>query len=139
MGISERRRYQRFSSTCPVVVRDLHGQVVARGRTSNTSVSGAFVIAPMDAAPSLGDQLLIEVKLLRSGGPHARRGPRRAHYLARVVRLRQIGQLVGLGMELTEQLAPKRQRKDLTRQASRGQATWRQTAPTPQQEATPTP
>ena len=139
MGISDRRRYQRFSSTCPVVARDLHGQVVARGRTSNASANGAFVIAPMDAVPSLGDQLLIEMKLLRSGGPHTRRGPRRAHYLARVVRLRQIGQLVGLGMELTEQVVPRRRRKDLTGQLAREQATRRQTAPAPQQEATPTP
>ena len=30
MGIPDRRRYKRFSSTCPVVVRNLAGQVVAR-------------------------------------------------------------------------------------------------------------
>lgn len=139
MGISDRRRHKRISSTCPVVVRDLGGQVVARGRTSNASASGAFVIAPMETTPPLGDQLLIEMKLLRSGGPHTRRRPRRAHYIARVVRLRQIGQLVGLGMELIEQVVPLRRRKDLTAQLARGQARWRQTAPTPQPEATPTP
>lgn len=106
MPVAGRRCHTRFSATYSVLVRDLDGRIVARGRTANVSVTGIFVIAPIEEVPGLNEELLVEVALPRSPEPGDNRRPRKAHYLARVIRIRQIRQLVGLGMELLEKLTP---------------------------------
>ncbi|MHC4563085.1 MAG: PilZ domain-containing protein [Planctomycetota bacterium] len=102
--IAERRGTPRISSTHPAIIRDADGDLLAKGRTANISVSGVFILVALDDPPALNDQLLVELKLPGSPRRHGRPTSRTVHYTARVVRVRPVGQMTGLGMELMDKL-----------------------------------
>ncbi|HDZ21432.1 MAG TPA: hypothetical protein ENH78_09085 [Phycisphaerae bacterium] len=65
---------------------------------------GLFLIAPLEHRPHLNEHLLIEMDLNSPPYPGGPKVPQAAHYLARVVRTRRVGRLVGVGLELLNKI-----------------------------------
>jgi hypothetical protein len=68
---AERRTYQRYALTCPIVICDMQGNELLRTQTVNISDGGAFLAmpAPVDvtsAKTTPGQQVRAEVRLPRS-------------------------------------------------------------------------
>lgn len=103
-AILDKRRAPRASATYSATIRDTSGRVLGHGRTSNVGIMGLLLIAPLEHRPHLNDHLLIEIDLNSRPYPGGPKVPQAAHYLARVVRTRRVGRLVGVGLELLDKI-----------------------------------
>jgi len=101
----ERRCGRRLAGSYPVVVRDRRGRVLARGRTGNVSQTGLYLLAdrPRDIRPER--TVLVEIVLPVLARHRLADGARRTvRYLGRVVRAEEVGQLIGVAIELGRKL-----------------------------------
>jgi hypothetical protein len=105
VSAAERRQDVRMPAAHPVVVCDRRGRVLLRGRASNVSEAGVFCLTDAQRALRVRGEVLLEIHL-PVPGRRSRRTPatRKVRYRGRVARTRKLGQLVGLGIELTEKL-----------------------------------
>jgi PilZ domain len=100
-----RRRNRRLPSVHRAEIFGCDGQLLARGRTGNISEHGVFVIAKMAERPPEGHKVFIELHLPKLSTRTTRNAPTRpVRFQGRVVRTISLGQLVGLGVELIENL-----------------------------------
>jgi len=103
--ISERRKNQRTLAVYPAAILDNDGYVLARGRTSNMSERGVFVIADGQWRPQLDAKVILMLELPAAPTPRKPDKTRTVAYRARVVRTQEVGQLIGVGLELMEKVA----------------------------------
>ena len=98
----ERRRKQRVGTSGSAILRDANQRFIARCSVTNISSAGVFVMTrDVPDLPRAGE-VYLEMALPEGDGPDA---PRRTSvYVCRVIRTQQLGQLVGLGLELVEKL-----------------------------------
>ena len=103
--VAERRRNQRIPEIHPAAVLDADGYLLARGRTSNISERGVFIIADGPWGPELNSTVILELKL--PAVPTARKPHKRRTviYQARVVRTQKAGEVFGVGLELVAKVA----------------------------------
>jgi hypothetical protein len=93
--LAERRRNDRLPAAYPATITDRQGRFLAKGRTTNISAQGTFVLAGGNALEP--DQIVvIEMGIPVPGKPSQRRA---VAFACRIVRRQQIGQLVGVGVE----------------------------------------
>lgn len=103
--VAEKRRSLRVAAAYPVIIRDRRGHVLAQGRTANISECGVFMIARNQALPPTTEMVLVEMSVPAITTEGARRGASRTiHYTAKIVRRQELGQLLGLGIQLVEKL-----------------------------------
>ena len=96
----DRRRNRREGACLQVELRSVEGGVLAEGLLMNHSVNGAFVVTR--SGPMLGEneRVIMEMKAPPAGEDEAAvSGPR----LCRVVRSRQMGNLLGVGLEFAKE------------------------------------
>jgi len=104
--MTDRRRSCRLPSAYPATVRDRRGNVLARGRSANTSESGVLIICRDWGSASEGQCLTVEMVVPAGFDSRRRReSSRTVCYLCRVVRVQLLGQLLGLGVRFLEKLA----------------------------------
>ena len=101
---AERRSGARGLTTYQVTVFDDTGAVLARGKTSNTSPTGALVVARMDDGPPQTDTVVLEVTVPRDDTPGAKSPATTARIAARIARSICLGRFVGMGMEFIKEL-----------------------------------
>ena len=102
---TERRRNDRVAAAHPVAVYDRGGSCVLRGRTANVSEAGLLLLTDSRQALHLKGNLTIEISLPGSNAPTAHRhGMRLVHYLGRVTRTEEIGQVIGVAVQLVGKL-----------------------------------
>jgi hypothetical protein len=102
--VRERRGSLRVAAAYPVVVRGRRGRIIAKGRTANISQSGIYVILPPrnEITPDASFNLELSLPGMDARG---RLGANRTvNYRGRVVRVDQLGQLLGTGIELVRKL-----------------------------------
>ena len=102
---SERRKNQRTLAVYPVAILDEDGYVLASGRTSNISAHGVFVIGDGQWRPQLNAMVMLMLELPAAPTPRKRDKMRTVAYRARVVRTQEVGQLLGIGLELMQKVA----------------------------------
>lgn len=103
---TDRRGDVRISSSYRAVICDTRGRVLARGRTTNISENGAFVVGIARHGPPRGKQVIVEMEIPFAGLRHGRRGGfRRVRYSARLVHTQALGSMFGAGLELLDKLA----------------------------------
>ena len=104
--LTERRRHSRTSAAHRVAVCDRRGKVLLRARTSNISEGGLFCLTEARQALGMRGRLIVEIDLpsCRPGRP-AGHSTRTVRYAGRVVRVEEVGQLVGIAIELIEKLS----------------------------------
>ena len=99
---ANRRRSVRVPAAYPAVIKDLRGQVLARGRTANISETGVLVLARRKEGPPPLQEVLVELivpALSTQARPDA---TRTVEYHSRIVRTEVLGPLVGMGIEFLE-------------------------------------
>lgn len=78
---------------------------MARGKTIDVSQVGVFVVAVPTRRATHYDRVMVEITVpkvnSRRTGPASRRVVR---YYARVIRREHLGQMVGLGLQLTDKV-----------------------------------
>lgn len=102
--VAERRRSRRAPAVHPIAIFDNDGYVLARGRTSDMSECGVYIIVSSDWAPELNSTVTVELKLPGFASERRRDRQRIVIYSARVVRTREVAQFLGVGLELLEKL-----------------------------------
>ena len=103
---AERRRSRRQPASHTVAMFANNGNLIARGKTSNISETGIFLVAKIAGKTPENGQVVLELSVPR-GGDHPNRGRRlrTVRCRARIVRSIRLGHLVGLGIEFLGQLA----------------------------------
>ena len=102
---TERRRKDRTAAAHPVAICDPRGQLLVRGRTSDVSETGLYCLTEARRALRIRGRVIVEVSLPAGRSPRLRhRRMRKIRYLGKVLRVDEIGQLVGLALELVEKL-----------------------------------
>ena len=98
--VAERRRSARLPAAYPAVIVDSQGRFIAKGRTTNISHEGAFILASAKAL--VPEQVVaIEITVPSLGGTPKTRV---VVYTCRVARRQGIGQLLGVGVEFLRKL-----------------------------------
>ncbi len=97
VGTQERRRSTRVASAHVVIVRDLDGTFLARGKTTDISERGAFALTGGHDDLRPGLEVLVELSIPALAP--TRRGGRTVTYRCRIARLEPIAQLAGLALE----------------------------------------
>ena len=103
--VAERRRNQRRSAVYSAAILDEDGYVLASGRTSNMSEGGVFMIGDGQWCPQLNAKVILMLELPAAPTPRKPDKMRTVAYRARVVRTQEVGQLLGVGLELMEKVA----------------------------------
>lgn len=102
---AERRINARASVAYPVAIMDRHRRVLARGRTTDISQRGVFVVVIAPRGTPMAPEVQIEITVPKSHPRRSGRQPgRKVRYLARITRSEQLGQMLGLGVEFIEKL-----------------------------------
>jgi len=102
---TDRRRSSRVAAAHPVAVYSRGGRLLLRGRTANISEGGLLLLTKSRLAHRLDDILVFDITLPGGDPPRAhRQGLRLARYLGRVTRVEEIGQVIGLAVQLVEKL-----------------------------------
>jgi hypothetical protein len=98
---SERRRQDRRPAALPVALCDDQWRIIARGRTSNISEGGVSIVA--EARRHVPESGPVNIEITEPGDP-LDKGPggrcRIVRYAGRIARTQQLGNLLGLGIEL---------------------------------------
>lgn len=102
-GIQERRLSTRVASAHVVTVRDLDGNFLARGKTTDISERGAFALTGGHDDLRAGLEVLVELSIPALSA--ARRGDRTVTYHCRIARFEPIAQLAGLALEFLHRKA----------------------------------
>jgi len=103
---AERRRSRRGSASHPAAVFARNGGFIARGRTSNISETGVFLLAKIKGKTPNGGEIILELSVPDAGSKPCRNGrTRTVRFRARIIRSIRLGHLVGLGIAFEEQLA----------------------------------
>ena len=95
----EKRRSERRSLALPAVVLNGQNQVLASGRIANVSEHGALVVAEYRPDLAEGQQVIVEMAAPLPS-PEERKSSPTVRYKCRIVRIRTLGQLMGIGLEL---------------------------------------
>jgi len=103
--VAERRRSQRSPAVHPAAILDEDGYVLASGRTSNMSEGGVFMIGDGQWRPQLNAKVILMLELPAAPTPRKPHKTRTVAYRVRVVRTQEVGQLLGVGLELMEKVA----------------------------------
>lgn len=102
---AERRRSRRGAASHAAAVFAANGALVARGKTSNISETGIFLLAKIGGRTPRNEQVELEMSVPDAGSKPNRHGRMRTvRFSARIVRSIRIGHLVGLGIELGQPL-----------------------------------
>jgi len=89
----------------PARIWSRRGRVLAQGRTANISENGVFIIARCPKQPPMEGEAFVEIQLPTVTPARGRRQRTRSvRYRCRIVRIRTLGHLVGLGVELIEKI-----------------------------------
>ena len=100
---ANRRTGDRVPTTYKATVCDQTGDVLAKGQASNISDGGVFVVATSRNGLAIADRLILQLEL-----PDVRGGQQgdatQMKYLVRLVRMRSIGHLYGLGLQFLDRL-----------------------------------
>jgi len=90
-----------------VTLSDRRGRVLARGRTTDISQSGLFVVVTTAGTAIKSPQVIVEISIPKNGKSRrsTRQTPRKVRYLARVIRREEFGQLSGLALDFIEKLS----------------------------------
>ena len=100
---AERRHNNRIPAAYPVVLCNRAGDVIARGRTANTSPTGMLIITRYSSELCGADELIAHVTMpAPSVGEHPS-GKRTVTHRCRIARVQCLGNLLGLGVEFLEQ------------------------------------
>ena len=103
--LAERRRSVRTPAAYQATLYSRQGRVLARGRTTNISQSGAFVVAENRRNIPLSGRICVEIAVPGlSVSPGRRARMRVVRYACRIVRTQALGQLIGLGIEFVRKL-----------------------------------
>ncbi len=98
---SDRRRNLRSAVSLPVAVIDRRGRVRLRGRTADISEGGLMLLTEARSGLQMRGRVLLEISMptaRASAGRESR--TRRTVFAGRILRVEEIGQLVGLAIEL---------------------------------------
>ncbi len=103
---ADRRRAARLPRSYCASIRDGRGNILARGRTTNISETGLFIVGTGRDGALDREHVVVEIDI-PSTKPRrdGRGGLRRVQYVARVVRTQAFGPMFGVGLELLEKLA----------------------------------
>lgn len=100
--IEERRHSVRMSAAHQAVIYDRRRKPIARGRTANISERGIFVLTRSNHA--IAEDQAVFVELIVPEDPCA--GTlRQVAYRCRVIRRQELGNMLGIGLELQEKIA----------------------------------
>jgi len=103
---TDRRRNARVAAAHPVAIRDRRGRILLRGRTSDLSESGLFCLTEARRGLRLRGKVILEVTLPAGRPGRLRHSPTRTvRYAGRITRTEEIGQAVGMAIELLERLS----------------------------------
>ena len=98
----ERRRAERLGAYGPAILRDSAMKFVARCRVTNLSADGAFLM--VRDKPDLPREGEAFVELVLTIGTGREKTQQTSVYRCRVIRSKQMGELIGLGLEFLEKV-----------------------------------
>ncbi len=96
----DRRRSIREATSYHVTLRSAEGEVLTEGMTTNFSNEGAFLVTKNAPGLPVDCETVLEVQMPSEQG----QGEQMHRFKCRVVRFREMGKLVGLGLEFVEQI-----------------------------------
>jgi len=99
----DRRREERIGTSAPAVIRDSQQRLIARCVATNVCSNGVFLMTRDAPGLPRAGQIYLEMELPVGSVPPAVES--RTLHLCRIVRVKQLGELVGMGVELLERLA----------------------------------
>ncbi len=103
--VAERRKSRRVPAVHPATILDEDGYLLGKGQTSDTSECGVFIIMDGDEwDPALDSTVTVELRIPATPTPRKPDKLRTVAYWARVVHRRQVGQMLGIGLELLKKL-----------------------------------
>ncbi|HET6427959.1 MAG TPA: PilZ domain-containing protein [Phycisphaerae bacterium] len=98
----DRRREERIGTSGAAVMRDSQQRFIARCLATNVSSKGVFLMThDVPGLPREG-QIYVEMELPAGAVPPTVES--RTVHLCRIIRVKQLGKLVGIGVELLERL-----------------------------------
>ena len=104
---ADRRCSVRMSEACTAVItnKNRRGCVIVRGRTTDVSESGVFVVG-VGQGDCLDAKSVVLEMTVPAAGPRrtGRRPTRQVRYLARIVRIQKIGHMLGVGLTFVRKL-----------------------------------
>lgn len=106
--VAERRRSRRVPAVHPATIMDEDGCVISKGRTSDTSECGVFLIVDNNWEPVVDSEVVLELRIPGTPTPRKPDKLRTVAYHARVVRTSNIGSMIGVGLELLTKVKARR-------------------------------
>ncbi len=97
---TERRKSPRVMVGYNATFFEENGTFVAKGQASNMSDGGVFVLVSNRNGLAVSSQFVLEMEIPSNQTGHVNN----MRYLVRLVRMRSIGHLYGLGLEFIEKL-----------------------------------
>ena len=105
VSAAERRLSRRGAASHAATVLATNGSVIARGKTSNISEDGVFVVAKIRGNSPENTNVVLELSVPDASSKSSRRGRMRTvRFKARIVRTIRMGNLVGLGIAFESQI-----------------------------------
>ncbi|MHC4717725.1 MAG: PilZ domain-containing protein [Planctomycetota bacterium] len=102
-GTRDRRRDERIGTSGPAILRNSQQEFIARCVATNVSANGVFLMTHDTPSLPRAGQVYLEMELPEGIVPEPLES--RTVHLCRIIRVKQMGELVGLGVELVERLA----------------------------------
>jgi len=105
VSAAERRLNRRGAASHAATVFATNGSVIARGRTSNISENGVFIVAKIKGKSPENTRVVVELSVPDASGKSSRRGRMRTvRFKARIIRTIRLGHLVGIGIAFDTQI-----------------------------------
>lgn len=100
---TERRRSVRMAASFPATIRNFRNRIVARGRTTDISEGGVFVVVHRNRyIPESGGEAFVD--LIIPADPLA--GTKReVTYRCKITRRQDLANMLGLGLQFIEKIA----------------------------------
>ncbi len=104
VSTTERRSSGRISTAYPAKIRSRNGKILARGRTSNVSAHGAFLIADREFEIPSDGVVVLELVKPDLGRTTADDEPNLDRYECCITRSESLGQLTGLAVKFNKKM-----------------------------------
>ncbi len=104
VSINERRSSGRISTAYPAKILSRKGKILARGRTSNISAHGVFLIADREFEIPSDGVVILELVKPDLGRTPAAAEPNLDRYECCIIRSESLGQLTGLAVKFSKKL-----------------------------------
>ncbi len=104
--VLEKRHSERMAACHPVVLYDMDGHVLVKGKSSNISEKGVLIVAQLNGDLPKCDEVIAELTVPnpKKRSDH-QNDTRKVRFRGKIVRSVCMGSLIGLGVEFLENIS----------------------------------